>query len=621
MVNLERSLFSLPAPPPPPVLLKSPPPLELPAASTDLFSLHFSIRRFLSFTTPPPPPLLLRLLPLPPSSSGPLLPLACSGFPSYVEVVKDQPMQSHWIDPINGTIQVSPSFNKESFWKATLLHNYSPHHPGSRTRLDSREKMEQFNGASPGRISVGCIVFDGMPERNVVSWTAIIAGLCGKLDYALTLFRRMRTPDVVSWTTVIATYVQIGKETIANREFLRMIELNIRPNEYTFAAIISGCSDLKWGEQLHNQVTKVGLMDSLSVSNSVMTMYSKSGLLCSSSMVFDAMSRRDVVSWSTIISGYCQGGLAEEAFQLLSQMRREGPKPTEFAFSSVLSVCGQMAILEQGRQLHAHVLTLGVEQTPMIQSALINMYAKCGSIQEASEIFKVTKSIDIISWTAMINGYAEHGRVQEAVDLFERIPQAGLKPDSVTFIGILTACSHAGLVDLGYRYFDSMKNKYHISPYKEHYGCMIDLLCRAGRLNEAENMINDMPFEQDDVVWSTLLRACRIQGDIERGRRAAEKILELNPNCAGTHITLSNVYSVRGKWREAAEIRRAMKAKGVIKEPGSSWIKVKDRVSAFVSGDRTHPEGESLYGILELLVCGEDMASHDIQSILCGEQD
>jgi pentatricopeptide repeat protein len=547
-----------------------------------------------------------------------------------------------------------------------------------------------------GKIEQGCRVFDEMPIRNVVSWTAIITGLvragyakeglvyfsemqrskveydsysfaialkacadygalnygraihaktmkkgfdessfvantlatmynkCGKLDYGMRLFEKMRTQDVVSWTTIITTFVQMGQEEHAIEAFMKMKKSDVSPNEYTLAAVISGVANLarmEWGEQLHAHVLRIGLVNSLSVANSIMTMYSKCGQLTLASMMFHEMTRRDIVSWSTIIAAYSQGGYGEEAFEYLSWMRREGPKPNEFAFASVLSVCGSMAILELGKQLHAHVLSVGLEHTAMIQSALINLYSKCGSIKEASKIFDVTENDDIVSWTAMINGYAEHGCSQEAIDLFEKIPTFGLKPDSVTFIGVLTACSHAGLVDLGFHYFNLMSNEYRINPSKEHYGCMIDLLCRAGRLSDAECMIKSMPFQRDDVVWSTLLRACRVHGDVDRGTRTAEEILKLDPNCAGTHITLANIYASKGRWREAANVRKIMKSKGVIKEPGWSCIKVKDQVSAFVAGDRSHPQGEDIYCMLDLLASRTEIAIQGVSSLLNDVED
>nr|KYP39547.1 Putative pentatricopeptide repeat-containing protein At3g47840 family [Cajanus cajan] len=296
-------------------------------------------------------------------------------------------------------------------------------------------------------------------------------------------------------------------------------------------------------------------------------------------------------------------------------MRREGPKPNEFALASVLSVCGSMALLEQGKQVHAHVLCIGIDHEAMVHSALINMYSKCGSVQEASKIFNGMKFNDIISWTAMINGYAEHGYSQEAINLFDKISSVGLMPDYVTFIGVLTACSHAGLVDLGFYYFMLMTNEYQINPSKEHYGCIIDLLCRAGQLSEAEHMIRSMPFHSDDIVWSTLLRACRVHGDVDRGRWTAEQLLQLDPYSAGTHITLANMYAAKGRWKEAAHIRKLMKSKGLIKEPGWSWINVNDQLNAFVAGDQAHPQNEHITTILELLSANIGDARQEIGSL------
>ncbi|KAL8531600.1 hypothetical protein ACS0TY_008266 [Phlomoides rotata] len=453
----------------------------------------------------------------------------------------------------------------------------------------------------------------------VANSLATMYNKCGKLAYGLHLFENMSKPDVVSWTSIITTYVQTGHDQQAIEAFLRMRECSICANEYTYAAVVSGIANIArmdWGQQLHAHVMQLGLVDSLSVANSLITMYSKCGQINSASAVFQEMSGRDVISWSTIISCYSQEGCGEAAFELLSLMRQNGPKPTEYALSSVLSVCGNMAILEQGKQLHAYVLIVGLDHRAMTRSALINMYSKCGSIRDAEKTFSLSENNDIISWTAMINGYAEHGYSQEAINLFEKLPQSGLIPDPVTYIGVLSACSHVGHLDLGFHYFDSMTKDHRIKPRKEHYGCMVDLLCRAGRLSEAESMIRSMPYERDDVVWSSLLRASREKGDVEHAMIAAEQILRLDPDCAGAHVTLANIYASRGKWREAADVRKLMKSKGVIKEPGWSWVKIKDHVSRFVSGDKTHPLCDDIYNLLDLITSKEELTLQELDSIM-----
>ncbi|GER25150.1 pentatricopeptide repeat-containing family protein, partial [Striga asiatica] len=419
---------------------------------------------------------------------------------------------------------------------------------------------------------------------------------------------------------MITTYIQTGQEKQRINFFSRMLACGISPNEYTYAAVISGVANmanLEWGQQLHEHVLLVGLVESLSVSHSIMTLYSKCGLPDSALKIFRQMTARDVISWSTIIAGHSQGGHAKEAFELFSQMRKEGPRPTEFVESSVLSVCGSMSILDQGKQLHAFVLSVGLDQTTRIPSSLINMYLKCGCILEAAKVFSLTINDDIISWTAMINGYAEHGLSREAIELFERIPDAGLRPDSVTFIGVLGACSHAGLLGLGSCYFDSVIEKYRIYPCKAHYGCMIDLFCRAGRLEEAERMMREISFEKDVVVWSSVLRASRECGDVERGRVVAEEVIWLDPECGEAHVTLANMYASDGRWKEAAEVRRLMRWRGVVKEPGWSWVKVEEeRVLAFVAGDRNHPRCEEVYGMSGMVYCSsEELSFEEVDSV------
>lgn len=447
----------------------------------------------------------------------------------------------------------------------------------------------------------------------VINTLGTMYNKCGKPAYVMRLFGKMRMPDVVSWTNLIATYVQKGESEHALEAFKRMRKSDVNPNEYTFAAVVSACANLaitELGEQIHGHILRLGFLDAVSVANSIITFYSKCGLLSAASLVFHGMTIKDIISWSTIISVYSQGGHAKEAFNYLSWMRREGSKPNEFALSSVLSVCGSMALLEQGKQVHAHAFCIGLDHEVMVHSALINMYSRCGSLKEASKVFSGIAINDIVSWTAMINGYAEHGYGQEAICLFENISSVGLRPDYVTFIGVLTACNHAGLVDLGFYYFMLMTNEYRINPSKEHYGCMIDLLCRAGRLSEAEDMIRSMPFHGDDVVWSTLLRACWNHGDVNRGKWAAEQILCLDPNSAGTHITLANIYASREKWKEAAYTRKLMKSRGVIKERGWSWVNVNAQLNAFVAGDQSHPQREHITTVLELLSGRQDLGSH-----------
>ncbi|KAK1281002.1 putative pentatricopeptide repeat-containing protein [Acorus gramineus] len=560
------------------------------------------------------------------------------------------------------------------------IHGYASKTGFARSVFVGSSLLDMY--AKTGLVSASLRVFEEMPERNVVSWTALITGLvrsgrhrdaimcfskmwvsdvqcdsytfasalkacadagllnygreihlqaiksglhsasfvastlltmynkCGKPLWGIHIFETMNAHDVVSWTSIISGYVQMGSEVKALESFHRMRESGVRPNEFTFAAVVSACTGLAMideGLQLHAHVIGYGLGGSLSVSNAIVTMYSRMGHLDMALRVFQEMKVQDLVSWSAIITGYAQEGSIKEAFDLFSWMRREGTRPNEFTLSVLLSVCAYMAMLEQGKQVHAYVLSVGLEHELMIGSALINMYSKCGCIEEASNIFHMMNVEDTVSWTTMINGYAEHGYNKEAIDLFEKMLTVGLKPDHVTFIGVLNACSHVGLVDLGFHYFNSMRPKYQVNRGREHYGCMVDLLCRAGRLDEAESMILSMPFRADEVVWSTLLRACRIHGDAECGSRTAKRILECEPDCATTHITLSNIYAALAMWSDVADVRKLMRSRGVKKEPGWSWIEIRDTVSVFVVGDQSHPWRDSIYEILDSLTAKADV--------------
>uniref|UniRef100_A0ACD5T9C3 Uncharacterized protein n=1 Tax=Avena sativa TaxID=4498 RepID=A0ACD5T9C3_AVESA len=434
----------------------------------------------------------------------------------------------------------------------------------------------------------------------------------------------MGSRDVAAWTTVISSYVQTGRTREAIQAFVAMLcgeasSNSASPNEYTFAAIIAACADISCvhlGEQLHAQAAQRGFASARSVANSLVTLYARAaGRLSAADAVFRESAAKDVVSWSAIISGYAQEGLAEEAFSLFTEMRRHHcPRPNEFTLASLLSVCANAAILDAGRQLHALALAAGLKNHAMIRSALIGMYGKSGSMSDADAVFSNRTKDDVVSWTAMIVGHAEHGQSKRALQLFEEMCRVGLKPDHVAFIGVLSACCHAGEVELGFRYLSAMSKRYGLEPAKEHYGCVVDLLGRAGRIDEAEELIGRMPAdERDGVVWTSLLRACAARGEEETGKKASEMAMEAEPWGAGAHVAMANLFASKGQWREAAHERHMMKQKGVVKGVGWSSITVggTDRgVGVFAAGDRTHPKDSVIYEMLELIYFGVGLARH-----------
>eukprot|EP01018_Ginkgo_biloba_P014934 Gb_01648 [translate_table: standard] len=449
-------------------------------------------------------------------------------------------------------------------------------------------------------------VFNNLSERNVVSFNTMIAGYarCKNIGSARDLFDTMPARDVVSWTTMITGYAQHGFEKDALQLYGHMRQVGLKPDQFTFGSVLSACGNipaLEQGKQVHSHAIITEFESNVFVGSALVDMYAKCKSLEDARQVFNRMPQRNIVSWTAMIVGYAQNGHGEEALKLFGQMQRAGLKPDEFTVASVVSACGNLAVLEEGRQVHLQIIRTGLESCVPVANALVTMYAKCGSIDDARNLFDKMPERDEVSWTAVIVGYAQHGHGKGTLKLFEEMLLAGMKPDHITFIGVLSACSRAGLVDEGRHYFGSM-SKYHcINPKADHYACMIDLLGRSGHLDEAENFINNMPFEPDAIGWATLLGACRIHGNMTLGKRAAECLFELEPQNPATYVLLSNIYAAAGRWDDVANVRKLMKNKGVKKEPGCSWIKFNNRVHSFVADDTSHPQTEEIYATLEKL--------------------
>ncbi|KAJ3695287.1 hypothetical protein LUZ60_000664 [Juncus effusus] len=392
----------------------------------------------------------------------------------------------------------------------------------------------------------------------------------GFVSYSTRVLNRMSSLDVTAWTTIITSYVKTDQIDQAIKSFIEMQEVNhVRPNEYTYASIISACNgvlSIKFGEQLHSQVICKGFSKSQSVANSLVTMYSRAGFIFHADMAFNEMSIKDVVSWTAIISGYSQQGLSKEAFRLFFNMcsNNNNARPNEFTLASLLSLCANSALLETSRQLHGFAIVTGIAYNSTVVSALIDMYCKNGCIKEAESVFFNPKSHDLVSYTALICGYANNGLGFDAIKLFDEMPNVGLKPDKVAFIGVLTACCHIGNVELGFKYFESMRKDYGLEPVKEHYGCVVNLLVSVGRVKEAKEIVEKMPSrERDGILWTNLIRVCSERGEMEQ-------VVQFEIDDAGPHVAVANMYASKGMWSEALEERETMREKGLVKEAGWS---------------------------------------------------
>ncbi|XP_057873406.1 putative pentatricopeptide repeat-containing protein At5g52630 [Cryptomeria japonica] len=427
---------------------------------------------------------------------------------------------------------------------------------------------------------------------------------CRCIDDARKLFDKMPRRDSISWNAMLAGYSQNGNPEVALEFFRQIRRARIELNQFAYSSVLKACAamaELQPGKQVHAHVIKTKSGSDVYVGSSLVDMYTKCARIEDARHVFDKMSTSNVVTWTTMIAGYVQSELVEEALKLFCQLPHRDIKPDEFIFSSVLSACARLSAFEQGTQIHGHVIKTGYESQKCAGNSLIEMYSKSGCIKDARRVHESMLTRDVISWTAMIAGYAHHGYGIEALQLFKEMQQAGTKPNNITFVCVLSACSHAGLVDEGRYYFDAMQQDYDIIPTSEHYACIVDLLGRSGHIEEADKIVNTMPFKPCASVWGALLGACRVHGNTEIGRRAAENLLELEPQCSGTHVLLSNIYAAAGKWDDAAKVRKLMKDRGVKKETGLSWVEVRSTVHTFAVGDRLHPESERIYAMLEAL--------------------
>eukprot|EP01018_Ginkgo_biloba_P037425 Gb_17095 [translate_table: standard] len=443
-------------------------------------------------------------------------------------------------------------------------------------------------------------------EQNIILCTKLVNryAMYGSLHSAHLVFDKTYDRNVFIWNAIIRGYAGNGPFDQVLTLYFQMEQEGIRPDNFTFPFVVKACaslSDLQKGKKIHTHVIRTGFETDVFVGAALIHMYAKCGNIVNARQVFDKMSRRDLVSWNSMIAGYAQTGHANEAMTLFHQMQLTDMTPDGVTMAIVLLACSHIGALKQGKWIHEYIKRQGFEINVFMGSALIDMYAKCGSIENARNVFDNMSKRDVVSWSAMIAGYGVHGHGEDAIALFSQMQQTGMKPDHITFVCVLSACSHAGLVDKGWQYFYCMRRDYGITPRVEHYTCMVDLLGRAGQLDEALDFIKRMPFEPDAAVWAALLSACRIHCNIELGERVAEHLFNLGTRDTGHYVLLSNIYAAAGRWGDVVKVRTMMKDKGLKKIPGYSLIEVNDRVHTFIVGDRSHPQSEKIYATLEIL--------------------
>nr|XP_004290083.2 PREDICTED: pentatricopeptide repeat-containing protein At2g03880, mitochondrial [Fragaria vesca subsp. vesca] len=420
------------------------------------------------------------------------------------------------------------------------------------------------------------------------------------LEEAQHLFDEMRQRNVISWTTMISAYCRAKMNSKALEALVLMVREGVWPNSFTYSSVLRACEGLWDLKQLHCSIVKAGLESDVFVRSALIDVYSKLGDLRNAMGVFDEMVTGDSVVWSSIVGAFAQNSDGHEALDLFKRMKRAGFGAEEATLTSVLRACTALALLELGRQVHVHAMKYGPDL--ILNNALLDMYCKCGSLEDANSVFTRMVEKDVISWSTMIAGLAQNGFSQEALKLFEEMKVSGTKPNYITVLGVMFACSHAGLLDEGWYYFQNMRQLFRIDPGREHYGCVIDLLGRAGKLDEAARLIQEMECEPDAVTWRTLLGACRVHQNVDLATHAAKQILKMDPDDAGTYILLSNLYAISQRWDDVAEVRKSMRARGITKEPGCSWIEVNKQIHAFIMGDDSHPQIDEINKQLSMLI-------------------
>jgi pentatricopeptide repeat protein len=454
-----------------------------------------------------------------------------------------------------------------------------------------------------------CIIRSGF-EVDVFVQNSLVTmyAKCGSIEIARQLFNNMSHKNEVSWNAIIAGYAQSGHDTEALNLFSEMQLAGMKLNSFTLVSALQACAhsgSLQQGKWIHEYVLGRGLDSDAFVLNSLLDMYAKCGHMEIAQQLFNKMNEKDVVSWSAMIAAYAETGHAAEALTLFHDMQLADVMPNSITMVNVLLACTHVAALQQGKWMHSYIVKTGFESNVIVGTALIDMYGKCGCVEIARSFFDKMTERNVVSWSVMIAGYGMHGHGEDALSIFQQMQEAGMKPNHITFVSILYACSHAGLVNKGWEYFHCMIQDYSITPTEEHCACMVDLLGRAGHLDEAQDFIQKMPFQPGVGVWGALLSACRIHCNIELGEQVAKRLFDLEPENAGCYVLLSNIYAAAGRWDEVAKLRTTMKEKGLKKTPGCSLIELNNRVHRFLVGDISHPQSDKIYAMLETL--GEQM--------------
>ncbi|XWS08228.1 hypothetical protein CRYUN_Cryun41cG0061700 [Craigia yunnanensis] len=424
-------------------------------------------------------------------------------------------------------------------------------------------------------VGIGRLIFDGMKQRTAVSWNSMIDG-----------------------------YVQSGDAEEAMVTFQKMLDEGVEPTDVTIMGAAHACADLgdlDRGTFVHKLFNKLKLGSNVSIMNSLISMYSKCKKVEIAAGIFETLRGKTLVSWNAMILGFAQNGRVNDALNYFYEMYSQNIRPDTFTMVSVIPALAESSVTRQAKWIHGFCIRSCLDGDVFVMTALVDMYAKCGAIHTARKLFDMMNERHVTTWNAMIDGYGTHGLGKAALELFNEMQKGAIKPNDVSFLCVLSACSHSGMVEEGLSCFTSMKRDYGIVPAMDHYGAMVDLLGRAGRLDEAWNFIQRMPIEPGINVYGAMLGACKIHKNVELGEKAANNLFALNPDEGGYHVLLANIYATASMWGKVAKVRTVMKKKGLQKTPGCSVVELRNEVHCFYSGTTNHPQSQKIYAFLEEL--------------------
>ncbi|CAL1408779.1 unnamed protein product [Linum trigynum] len=463
------------------------------------------------------------------------------------------------------------------------------------TVLNACAKLREY---IVGRTIHSRVIVLGLPHDSKLQNALLdMYSSCGDIGTAFDVYSRIEEPELVSWNSIISGCAENGESRKAMELFIQLLRLSVpKPDDYTLAAIISGTGD-DYGKALHTLVVKMGLEKNVFVGTTLLSMYFRNSDSESARKVFSFIEEKDVVLWTEMVMGHSRLGDGETAIKSFRDMCNDGLRMDSFAFSGGLSACADLATLKQGEMIHSQAIKTGWDAEMNVCGSLVHMYAKNGNLQASRSVFSQVWLPDLKCWNSLLGGYGHHGMPVETLKLFKEMLKHGIQPDHVTFLTLLSACSHGGLVEEGMMLWNSMKQKSgSITPGPNHYSCMVSLLCRAGLLEKAEEVIQESAAaashssEHNLEMWRTLLSACVDKRNLGLGIRAGEEVLRLDSDDSATHVLVSNLYAVTGRWDGVADMRKKMRGMMLEKEAGLSWIEAQHGgIQAFTSDDQTSP--------------------------------